>query len=507
MPTPSTIISARNRERSNPRKLGLARLACIVLVVCMATSASHAQTYTLLASFGGFNGELPQASLVQGVNGDFFGTTMIGGGNTLYGTVFKMTPAGILITIYDFCAQPNCTDGWQPESGLTLGVNGNLYGTTTVGGQNLGTCLGPGCGTVFEITPAGKLTTLYSFCSQTNCTDGAVPTAGLVLGNNGNFYGTTYGGGANGSGTVFEITPAGKLTTLYSFCSQTNCADGAAPSTALVQAGDGNLYGTTYDGGAIDCAFFGTFGCGTIFKITPSGKLTTLYSFGTDAGLLQAALALDGNGNFYGTSPNGGTGLCSYGCGTVFEITSAGTLTTLYNFCTQEFCPDGAYPMAGLVLATDGKMYGSTTTGGNGASGTIFAITRAGVLNTLFNFVNGDGYSPQATLVQATNGKLYGTTNGGGASNLGAIFSLSIGVGPFVETVPTFGRVGAKVLVLGNNLANATTVSFNGTPATFTVVSNTEIKATVPTGATSGRVVVATPARSLKSNTVFRVAP
>lgn len=512
---PSTVVPARNLvrnlERRTPRKFGFARLACIAIVVCIAMSAAHAQTWTLLASFNQSNGDLPQESLVQGVDGNFYGTTMMGGANFGGGNVFKVTPTGQLTSLYNFCSQPNCTDGGQPLSALVLGANGNLYGTTTVGGANVGTCLGPGCGTVFEITPAGKLTTVYSFCSLSNCTDGAVPEAGLVLASNGNFYGTTYVGGANGRGTVFELTPGGKLTTLYSFCTQTNCADGSYPVTDIVQGGDGNLYGTTYDGGAIVCPFFNnTFGCGTIFRITLAGQLTTLYNFGTDAGLLQAPVVQGRNSNFYGTGLNGGTSpICTtYGCGNIFEMTPAGTLTTLYSFCTQEFCPDGAYPMAGLVSATDGKLYGSTTTGGQGSLGTIFAISPTGVFNTVWNFAGtATGYQPQGALLQATNGKFYGLTNGGGAENQGTIFSLSIGLAPFVETLPTSGRVGAKVMVLGYNLAGATAVTFNGTAATFTVVSNTRLVATVPTGATSGAVVVSTAGHSLKSNTVFRVAP
>lgn len=510
---PSIVISAgsspRNPERSRKLRLGLsakARLAGITFVVCVAMNVSHAQTVTLLASFDGSNGKLPQASLVQGVSGDFYGTTPMGGATTAAGTVFKITPTGQLTTIYNFCSQPNCTDGWQPQSGLALGVNGNLYGTTSVGGI-VGSCQLAGCGTVFEITPAGKLTTLYSFCPQTNCTDGASPMAGLVLASNGNFYGSTYYGGTNNAGTVFEITLAGKLTTLYSFCSEANCADGATPVAALVQASDGNLYGSTYDGGAIDCPFFHQpFGCGTIFEISLSGKLTTLYSFGTDAGLLQSPLVRAGNGNFYGTSQNGGTGPGQYGEGTVFEITAAGELTTLYSFCTQTNCPDGAYPMAGLALGTDGKLYGSTSTAGAGI-GTLFSITPVGVFNTLYSFVNnGKGYNPRGALVQGTDGKFYGVDNTGGGENQGTIFSLSVGLSPFVETLPTSGTVGAKVIILGNNLTDTTAVSFNGTAARFTV-SNAEIEATVPNGATTGSVVVATPAQSLKSNTVFRVEP
>src|ERR1017187_5485119 len=165
-----------------------------------------------------------------------------------------------LTTIHRFCSQSGCPDGAGPYAGLVQAANGGLYGTTLVGGTN-------SAGTIFKITPGGTLTTLYSFCPQTNCTDGAEPEAGLFQAANGDLYGTTYFGGTNAQGTVFKITQGGTLTTLYSFCSQTNCTDGATPGAGLVQAANGDLYGTTSNG------------YDTVFKITPGGTLTTLYSF------------------------------------------------------------------------------------------------------------------------------------------------------------------------------------------------------------------------------------
>jgi uncharacterized repeat protein (TIGR03803 family) len=432
---------------------------------------------------------------------------MIGGasGN---GVVFQATPAGQLTAIYNFCSLPNCADGWQPNDALVLGLDGNLYGTTTVGGTNLFTCEGPGCGTIFKITPSGQLTTLYSFCSLPNCADGAVPQAGLVLGNDGNFYGTTASGGKyDSSGTVFRISPTGKFESLYSFCSQNNCPDGADPSTALIQGANGNFYGTTYDGGAVNCRYFDdTFGCGTVFEITPAGKLATLFSFGTVAGLLQFPVVQANNGNLYGTSLNGGAGLCRYGCGTVYEITPTGKFSRIYSFCTQADCPDGAYPLAGLIQATDGSFYGSTSTAGTGGSGTLFSITSAGSLHTLYDFTFlSDGADPGGNLLQATDGNFYGVTNDGGAQNQGLIFQLSTGLAPFAVTLPTTGKIGTQVIILGNNLTGSTSVTFNGTSAPFAVVSNTEIQATVPSGASSGRVVVETANGTLNGNIEFRI--
>jgi len=263
----------------------------------------------------------------------------------------------------------------QPYAGLVQASDGNFYGTTLEGGSNNGCSLGSGsCGTVFKITPGGTLTTLHSFCSQPNCTDGGNPYAGLVQASDGNFYGTTFERGANGDGTVFKITPGGTLTTLYSFCSQPNCADGSIPYAELVQATDGNFYGTTTQGA-------GAYGNGgTVFKISPQSPytLTSLYSFcsqpnctdGDDpiAGLVQAS-----DGNFYGTTQQGGGTNCSNNpnhCGTVFKMTPAGGLTTLYRFDGS----DGKWPIAGLVQATDGNFYGTTYTGGAYNFGTVFEL-------------------------------------------------------------------------------------------------------------------------------------
>ena len=491
------------QKGSTMRNLGLAKTACIIFLFCSATAMpSPAQTFTTLATFDGTDGATPYDSLVQGLNGNFYGTTYSysGGGTSEHGTVFKITPAGKLTTLYDFCSQTNCTDGEYPNAGLVLASNGKFYGTTTAGGAN-------NFGTVFEITSAGELTTLYSFCSQTNCTDGEEPYATLVRATNGNLYGTTEYGGANSSGTVFEITPAGKLTTLYSFCPQPNCTDGYYPVAALVQATNGNFYGTTPDGGAS--------GSGTVFEITPAGKLTTLYSFCSktdcaDGEYPVAGLVQTTNGNLYGTTEVGGA---NYE-GTVFEITPAGKLTTLYSFCSQTNCTDGSEPMSGLTQATNGNLYGTTSNGGaaNG-NGTIFEITPAGSLTTLYTFSCSetscaDGDTPFAGLVQATNGNFYGTTSSGGVNlGYGTVFSLSVGLGPFVETLPTSGKVGAAVKIFGTHLTGATSVDFNGTAGTFTVVSSTEITTTVPIGAATGTVEVTTPSGTLNSNVVFRVKP
>jgi uncharacterized repeat protein (TIGR03803 family) len=472
--------------------------------VSLSGTGISAQTFTTLFSFDYTDGGYPaSAGLVQAANGDGYGTTSSGGASG-DGTVFKITPTGMLTTIYNFCSQSACADGTAPTGGLVQATNLDFYGTTSIGGA--GDDGGIGGGTVFKITPSGTLTTLYSFCSQSNCTDGAEPMAGLVQGTNGDFYGTTSNGGAYDNGTVFKITPSGTLTTLYSFCAQSECTDGAEPLAGLVQATNGDFYGTTKNYGA-------NGGGGTVFKITPSGTLTTLHSFCAESGCADganpyAALVEAANGDFYGTTYGGGAP--SEG-GTVFRITPSGTLTTLHRFCAQSACRDGKSPYAGLVQATNGDLYGTTEYGGASGDGTVFKITPNGALTTLRSFCaqSGctDGANADAGLLQGTNGDFYGTTEYGGANGYGTVFSLSVGLGPFVKTLPTSGKVGAAVKILGSNLTGATTVTFNGVAAVFKVVSKSEITTTVPAGATTGTVQVVIPSGTLLSNVPFRVLP
>lgn len=506
------------------KKMKVGRITCIVALFYIATTvAGSAQTFTSLVSFDGTNGAMPWfVNLVQGTDGNLYGTTSEGGTNTGCGTsygcgtIFRMTPAGELTTLYSFCALKNCTDGWEPTGSVVQAANGNFYGTTQQGGNNNN-------GTIFEITPGGKLTTLYTFCSQANCADGSGPSTSLTLGADGNLYGTTFRAGFSQSisGTLFKITPNGTLTTLHNFCSQPGCSDGAGPSIAPTQASNGYLYGSTNFGGLNECNN-GSTGCGTLYEITPAGKLTTLLRFGPSGGpnaLIQAA-----DGNLYGTSEFGGT--CPInplgGCGTVFKMTLKGKVTSLYSFCDSGgYCPDGELPTAGLVQGNDGNFYGTTSYGGNnlglGVDGTAFQITPAGNLSTLHSFcsqyVCTEGNGPYGGLVQATNGNFYGVTFYGGDSSAcggsacGTVFSLSVGLGPFVEASPNFGKVGKVINILGNNLTGTTSVTVNGVSASFAVVSSTLIKTKVPTGATTGTIQVTTPSGKLTSKLAFQVIP
>lgn len=418
----------------------------LALGLCAATViVSPAQTLTTLASFTGTNGSKPFASLIKSSDGNFYGTTPTGGANGS-GTVFKLTPDGTLTTLYNFCSQINCTDGYDPQAVLVQARNGNFYGTTYLGGTQClsGNDASTGCGTVFEISSSGTFTSIYSFCSDVVaglCSDGAQPLGGLVQGTDGNFYGTTTSGGNNaadnncfcgGSGTVFKLTTAGDLTTLYTFCNVTNsagfCLDGAGPSASLVPGANGKFYGTTGGGGT----GVGN-NSGTIFEISPSGRLATLYSFCQEAGcpdgaIPSASLLLARNGNFYGLTRTGG----QTHAGTAFKLTAAGTLTTLHVFSEDE----GEVPYSALVQASDGNFYGTLSTGGPYSDkgfpyGTVFKMTPEGAESTVYNFcsappctVTSHGAYPYAGVVQGSNGHLYGLTNLGGTDDDGIVFSI-----------------------------------------------------------------------------------
>ncbi|MGB8700159.1 MAG: choice-of-anchor tandem repeat GloVer-containing protein [Thermosynechococcaceae cyanobacterium] len=312
---------------------------------------------------------LPYGTLVRAKNGNFYGVTR-------YGIAFKMTPTGTLTKW--------ATLKGHPSAGLVQGIDGNFYGTTADGGS-LSLCNGFGCGTVFRITPAGKLTTLVKFDGYTT---GRSPSSRLIQASDGNFYGTTSYGSSGGAGTIFRMTPTGQLTTIVRF----DGTNGSEPYAGLIQGSDGNFYGTTVYGGPDSC--------GTVFRMTPAGDLATLANFTTATGCnLYASLIQAKNGYFYGTTYQGGT----YGGGTVFRISAAGVLTTLVHFGSGG--ATGMNPTAELLQAKDGNFYGTTPFGGFGLAGTVFKMTPQGSVTTLFEFPGGG--VPEGGLVQA-NGGFYG---------------------------------------------------------------------------------------------------
>jgi len=485
---------------------GIALIAALSIVAGLRAQEPGSGTLTFKTIFT-FNNPFggPSAALVQGTDGNLYGTTAAGGAE-YEGTVFRITPQGQLATLYTFAFDG--VDGSDPLAPLILGTDGNFYGTTYLGGANHNICQGATCGTVFKVTPDGELTTLYSFCSQAGCADGVGPS-GLVQGTNGNFYGTTSLGAStsctDGCGTVFKITPSGVLTTLYEF----TVTGGWSPSSlaGLVEGTDGNFYGTTGEGGTgTGRACYG--GCGTVFKITPQGVLTTLHNFtGTGAeGYGPGGTLIQGaDGDFYGTTGLGGSSkTCGYyGCGTVFKVTPEGAFATLAGL-NEAIASE---PRDGLVQARDGNFYGTGDFGGACNCGAVFEVTPEGALIQLHSFNNSSGgYFPSEGLLQATNGGFYGDTFYS-TPGYGAVFALSTGLGPFVSSVPTRGKAGIPVKILGNALTGATGVTFNGVAAAFTVESSTYITTTVPEGATTGPIEVTLPSGTLSSNVPFRVLP
>jgi uncharacterized repeat protein (TIGR03803 family) len=475
------------------RTLGVA-LACAAITFSHAVCA-QAQTVTYLANFNGRNGSVP-GPVIQATDGNFYGTTFAGGTHSK-GNVFRMTPTGEITSIYSFCSQANCADGQAPFTAPVLGSDGNLYGVTSLGGKN--------AGVIYKLTLGGKITILHTFCSS-SCDDGDDPT-GLTLGSDGNFYGTTTSDGKFDSGTVFQISPTGNFKLLHTFCSLANCADGGIPTFPPMQGSDGKLYGGTNAGGT-----GGFNGGGEIYQLALDGTFKVIqnfcYGFSETCftGAYPSGLLQDDQGNFFGTNSNGG----SYDSGTVFEITSTNKFVGLHRFIYG----GKVAPSWGLTLASDGNLYGVATDDANFASATgnkpsiygiIFRITPAGEFTTLASFYNG----PSGPLFQGTDGNLYGTTGEGGPGDsgygYGTVYKISIGSSPMVKTVPTAGKVGKQVLILGNGLTGTSSVTFSSVPAAFTVESDTYIKATVPKGATTGVVSVVTPAGTLNSNPQFVV--
>jgi uncharacterized repeat protein (TIGR03803 family) len=476
-------------------------LTFVMLVLAFATpTSSHAQTYSALYEFGGKTGDpaSPQYSgiIAQGRDGNLYSTapaTPVGGLCSFCGAVFKITPSGTLTVVYYF--NDTAGSGYTPFGGLTLGTDGNFYGTTKAGGTfNLGT--------VFKITAGGTLTKLYNFGTcKYPCVDGSYPIAPPVQGSDGNFYGTTpFTTNGTNDGMVYKITPAGKFTILYVF----NGSSGAFPNDPLIQGTDGNFYGTTTLGGKTlgsTCVVrSASFTCGTVFKMTPAGKVTFIYEFDKTHGAGPIGPVIQGtDGNFYGTTSEGGTN----GFGVVFKLTPAGVLTVLHDFNGT----DGKTPDAGLVQANDGAFYGVASAGGTLGFGTIFKITSTGTFKVLYNFENTHGATPEVTLFQHTNGILYGDTDSGDSHGDGVFYSLNIGAAEFARLQPTSGNVGSSVGIFGQGFTGTKAVSFNGVNATPLSVTDTYLTVKVPSGAKTGTVTVVRPSGNLNSLQQFKVTP
>jgi uncharacterized repeat protein (TIGR03803 family) len=461
------------------------------------TAGAPAQTLSVLYTFtNGVDGAL-SAGLMQDTNGSIYGTAVDGGTNG-WGSIYEMSRSGTLKPLYSF---KGGVDGGSPYAALARGTNGLYYGMAQVGGSN-------DYGAIFQVTSNGSFTSLYSFHALrggnlTN-TDGATPRYALTLGTNGNFYGTATQGGTNGQGTVFEVTHQGKVTVLYSF---SNAVDGAAPSGPLLQFTNGLLYGTAIGGGSN--------GYGTVFQVTAAGKVTSLYSFtnGIDGSAPQAGVISGRDGYLYGTCTDGGAN----DSGTVFKITPGGNLTPLYSFGPSTNYPDlqwhpynadGIAPRT-LLLGADGNFYGVAYYGGQNGSGTIFQLTPGDVFAVLYTFnfdqssgTDSDGANPLG-LLQAADDNFYGTAYEGGASGDGTFFRL--GLPPQITVQPTNQSVGlndSAVFTLSasgalscqwqfdaNDIANATNDTLSRTNVQITNAGYYQAIVTNVNGATTSAVV------------------
>jgi uncharacterized repeat protein (TIGR03803 family) len=492
----------------------------------------YAFVYDGLAQSGFSHGDILYDELIQGADGNFYGTTFQGGAGTCVGpfgvigcgTVFKVTPAGDQTVLYNFTYDSStntAVNGIYPYGGLVQGRDGNFYGTASAGGNSAAVCNGTlGCGVVFKITSAGRFTVLHRFNGAfATPAEGGGPTGRLLLGSDGNFYGTTTQGGYTANevanqGTIFKITPGGTFTTLVSFEGDFNgFTDPDLPYAGLIQGKDGSLYGTSQ--------FGGTSGAGTVFKYA-RGKVTVLHSFTEQAGQVfpdgaypKAALVQASDGNLYGATSYGGALTTYYQSGTLFRITTKEVFTKLWDFNATDSNVNGIAPFGGLIQASDGSLYGTTSAGGAANSGTVYQFMPTGVLSqTLSLDASTLGALPEAVPLQAADGTLYITDNGGTVSDnhyQGAIVQVVNGL-PAPKPVilrfsPSSGHVGAKVTILGGSFVGTTKVTFNGTSATFVVTSTNTIITTVPSGATTGKITVTNAGGSTTTPTTFTVVP
>ena len=418
----SVVLQACRRAAS--AALGLAFLPGLVITV--ETSSAQAQTYTesVLYSFtGGADGANPVGPVIRDVDGNLYGTTELGGAYGK-GVVYKVSETGVQTVLHSFAGGTNKTaDGAEPYAGLLRDKAGNLYGTTTIAG-------GYGWGAVFKVTKAGHETVLYRFTGPPD--DGGQPWGPLIQDAEGNLYGMTqYGGTPSnkcpqyGCGVVFKLTKTGQETVLYKF---SGGADGGNPVAGLLLDAKGKLlYGTTPFGGDDSSNCYAGYGCGVVFKLTTTGKETVLHTFtgSPDGQEPLDSLVQDSSGNLYGTTWLGGTGPCYPG--TIFKVTMAGKETVMHDF---QCGTDGSQPLAGLVLDAKGKfLYGTTSTSPCEYCGTVFKVTKAGHETVLYNFP-GDGAGglfSQTTPVLDSEGNLYGTTTLGGAHRQGTVYKLTRG--------------------------------------------------------------------------------
>jgi uncharacterized repeat protein (TIGR03803 family) len=377
--------------------------AVVLALGVAATSSARAQTFTVLYNFQGSpDGAFPQAGLVRDATGSLYGTTLVGGDsscNAPYGcgVVFKVDSSGAETVLHSFTGG---SDGGYPQADLVRDAAGNLYGTTEEGGTS-------DAGTVFRVDTSGTETVLHSFAGGT--TDGCYPFGGLTQDKAGNLYGTTNACGSSGYGSVFRVSKGGKETVLHSFAG----TDGAYPlRTGLLMDAKGNFHGVASGGGVLSCG--NGYGCGVVYKLSKSGKLTLLYRFAggtTDGCYPTGTPATDKKGDLYGTGSQCG----SSNVGIVWKLSKKHIETVLHNFAGG--ASDGAYPEAGVIMDAKGDLYGDTSGGDESGSGTVYELSTGGALTLLHSFAASDGGDPICGLIRDPKGNLYGTAGAGGSGN------------------------------------------------------------------------------------------
>ena len=387
----------------------LALAGLVWAAAAIAAPPAQAQTYSVLYSFKGgtADGENPEAGLLMDKAGNLYGTTVEGPQcspapcTNLSGIVFKLGTTGTETVLHKFrgcCTSSGSPDGANPYGGLISDSAGHFYGMSSAGGTSHS-------GVVFKVGSTGE-TLVHTFTGPPG--DGAFPYGSLTRDSTGNLYGTTSAGGASNSGVVFKLDTTGTETVLYSF---KGGADGAFPYGRLLRDSAGSLYGTTPAGGIMSGNCF-PYGCGVVFKVDTTGTETVLYSFtggATDGAYPYAGLITDSTGNLYGTTYNGGAGGCSNGCGVVFKLApGTGVLTLLHSFAG--YPTDGAFPYAGLVRDSTGNLYGTAVYGGASNNGVVFKVDTTDTETVLYTFTGKtDGGVPRAPLTLDSKGNLYGT--------------------------------------------------------------------------------------------------
>ncbi len=445
------------------------------LIFFLVSPMLYAQTYTDIHDFVNSDGCCANypSMLAQGEDGDIYGATTSGGAGS--GNIFKITPSGTFTNLFNF----DGTHGNGPQGGLSLGFDGNFYGTTYQGGTGH-------AGTIFKITPSGTQTVLYNF---QNGTDGAFPRTPPVQAPDGNLYGNT---GNDTNAVLYKLTPAGVFSVVATMPSPSN-----AP---LIVGTDGNLYGTTHLGG--------TFNRGTAFQFAPAKKkIKILHNFNpsTEPYSPYDRLFQGTDGKFYGTTTTGGPG----SGGSVFQMTTAGKVVTLFTFSTQQ-AANGATPFAGVVQGSDGNLYGVCSVGGANGLGTLFKISTKGTgFQVLHDFATATGDTPNATPLLHTNGKIYGLTfHGGSHAAYGDIYSMDAGLKPFVSQFVFYnGKVGDSVTILGQGFSNATGVKFGTGAGTFVASTDAFMTATVDAGATTDVITVLEPGGNLTTPQKYKIIP